>query len=79
MTKYKTYVLCFFIVSILISIFVLRKVTEPIAGDIYFNAVTSNKIKVDSVKNEIVYFTDLKQNKNKSENIGVFRIHHKRK
>lgn len=79
MTKYKIYVLCFILASVLISIFVLRKVTEPVSGEIYFNSVTRSKIKVDSVKNERVYFTDLKQKKNKSESLVLFRIHHNRK
>ena len=65
--------------SFLVSIFVLRKVTEPVRGEIYFNAVTKNKVKVDSVKNERIYFTDLEQKKSKSETLVLFRIHHNRK
>lgn len=79
MTKYKIYVLCFILASVLISIFVLRKVTQPLSGEIYLNAVTKNKVKVDSVKNERIYFTDLGQKKNKSESLVLFRIHYSRK
>ena len=77
MKNYKFYVLCFIFLSIFFSVFVLHKINAPVQGEIYSNIVTKNKVKVDSIKNERVYFTDLKQKKNKTENISVFRIHHK--